>query len=228
MGPLAGLLAGLALVLAAGPRRRAEVAGRTLGRRGTTGSAPPGVRLGRLRSRAAVTADGRDLTAVLAEVATQLRAGTPPARAWSRSLGIAVPDGVPTVDQLVAAEPGPSSDGLRSRAAAAVAATRLAADLGAPLADLLDRVGAALAVEAELESDRRTALAGPRATATVLSWLPVLGLLLGAGLGADPVGVLLRGGIGSVLGALGVALLLAGRLWTRALLTRAAGAGTDR
>ena len=56
----------------------------------------------------------------------------------------------------------------------------------------------------------------------------VLRDILGTGLGADPIGVLLRGGLGTFLGVLGVALLLAGRCWTRALLARAAGAGTDR
>jgi tight adherence protein B len=226
MGSLAGFLAGLALVLAAGPRPRPVVDRAVTGRRGTTRSTARGARFGRLRGRPAP--DGHDLTAVLAEVATQLRAGTTPARAWSRSLDTSVPDGVPTVDQLVATEPGSDSTGLRARAAAAVVATRLAADLGAPLADLLDRVGAALAVEAELESDRRTALAGPRAWATVLSWLPVLGLLLGAALGADPLAVLLGGGLGSVLGGLGVLLLLGGRFWTTRLLARAADAGSDR
>ncbi|WP_448630346.1 type II secretion system F family protein [Cellulomonas soli] len=162
-----------------------------------------------------------DLTALLAQVAAQVRAGAPPRAAWAQTLGAPPAGPVPAVSELLRGHPGRPSQALAERARAAVAAGRLAEELGAPLADLLDRVGDALATEAELDGDRRTALAGPRSTATVLSWLPLLGLVLGTGLGADPFGELLGGGAGTAAGLLGLVALLAGRTWTRVLLERA-------
>jgi len=103
-----------------------------------------------------------------------------------------------------------------------VAAARLSDELGAPLSGVLDRIASAVAADEEAEDERRAALAGPRATARVLAWLPLLGLLLGGLLGADPVGVVLSGGLGTMAAALGAALLLLGRWWTGALLRRAA------
>ncbi|HEY5518801.1 MAG TPA: type II secretion protein F, partial [Cellulomonas sp.] len=87
---------------------------------------------------------------------------------------------------------------------------------------VLERVAAGLATAAEVDGERRSALAGPRATARVLTGLPVLGVALGAAVGADPVGVLLGGGLGTVALMTGVALVLVGRWWI-ARLVRAAG-----
>jgi tight adherence protein B len=97
----------------------------------------------------------------------------------------------------------------------------LSEDLGAPLAGVLDRVGAGLAADEECEHERRAALAGPRATAQVLAWLPLLGLVLGVALGANPVAVVFRGGVGTAATAVGVALVVLGRWWTASLLVRA-------
>ncbi|MBO9555465.1 MAG: type II secretion protein F [Cellulomonas sp.] len=113
----------------------------------------------------------------------------------------------------------------RERVAAVLAATTLADDLGAPLAAVLERLAGAVAADAEAEAEVRAAVAGPRATARVLTWLPLLGLVVGAALGADPVGAVARGGAGALAALLGVALLVAGRAWTGALLRRAAVAG---
>jgi len=102
-----------------------------------------------------------------------------------------------------------------------VAAARTAHELGAPLADVLARVSESLAADAAERDDVEAALAGPRATARVLAWLPVLGVGLGAALGADPVRVLLGGGLGSTAGVVGILLVVAGRRWTARLLARA-------
>jgi len=135
----------------------------------------------------------------LALAAARLRAGADPARAWR---GIHV------------AEAGAAAATVR-------AAERLALELGAPLAEVLDEVAAGVADDESAEAERRAALAGPATTARVLVWLPAGGVLLGFALGADLVGVALDGGLGSASVVGGVALLLAGRVWTR-LLVRAA------
>jgi tight adherence protein B len=74
------------------------------------------------------------------------------------------------------------------------------------------------------EEELRSAVAGPRASATVLAGLPVLGLLMGSGVGADPWRVLTTTGPGTVLLVLGVALELAGTAWTGRLVRRAVAA----
>ena len=66
-------------------------------------------------------------------------------------------------------------------------------------------------------------LAGPRATAGLLAVLPLGGIGLAAALGAHPVHVLLRTTPGGVCLLLGVALDVAGVLWTARLVSRAGG-----
>lgn len=95
-------------------------------------------------------------------------------------------------------------------ARAAVAACRLSARLGAPLAQTLDEVAAGVAEAGRAEAARRGALAGPRATARVLAVLPVVGLALGVAVGAHPQEVLLGGGAGSILGVGGMVMMVIG------------------
>ncbi|MBY6436395.1 type II secretion system F family protein [Rhodococcus kroppenstedtii] len=70
--------------------------------------------------------------------------------------------------------------------------------------------------DARVRFGRRTeaSTAGARATATVLSVLPVLGIALGQAMGAAPLAVLSGDGAGGVLGVVGVTLVCAGLLWT--------------
>lgn len=116
-------------------------------------------------------------------------------------------------------------DGAAARVHAVVTGARTAAELGAPLADVLEQLASASAADAEHEAEVTAALAGPRATARVLVALPALGLLVGAALGARPWAVLADGGVGTAAGVLGGALVAAGRVWVVALLRRAHGAG---
>lgn len=102
-----------------------------------------------------------------------------------------------------------------------MAAARTATTVGAPLASVLDRIAESVALDEECEGELRAAFAGPRSTATVIGWLPALGLAVGVLLGADPLRVLVGGGLGTVAGVVGLLLLVAGRLWTGALLARA-------
>ncbi|WP_413248607.1 type II secretion system F family protein [Sinomonas flava] len=95
---------------------------------------------------------------------------------------------------------------------------------GSPLAGVLDRLAALLEADADAAAARAVALAGPRATAQVLSVLPVAGLGLGFLMGADPVGVLLSTPVGAACLSLGAILTLAGRWWSARLVRSASEA----
>lgn len=158
--------------------------------------------------------------AMLGEVAGALRVGAAPALAWER-VGVPTgPDGVPEPDAVVV------TTGLApAHARAVVAACRLAAELGAPSAVLLEQVTLAVVRDAEAQDRRRAALAGPRATARLLAWLPAGGLGLGHALGADPLAVLLRPGAGTLLLVTGAALAVTGQRWTAREVRAAVRAG---
>ena len=63
-------------------------------------------------------------------------------------------------------------------------------------------------------------LAGPRATARLLAVLPLLGILMGAGLGMHPLSFLLGGPPGLACLTAGVALDGLGLWWTRRMAAR--------
>lgn len=94
---------------------------------------------------------------------------------------------------------------------------------GCPLAEVLTRLAAQLEVEDDAEAARQTALAGPKATVTLLTWLPLLGLGLGVALGVDPLSILLGTPLGTAALAAGVILTLAGRIWSARLVRSAIG-----
>ena len=95
---------------------------------------------------------------------------------------------------------------------------------GCPLADVLTRFAAHLETEDDAEAARQTALAGPRATVRLLTWLPLSGLGLGLLLGVDPVATLLGNPWGIAALAAGVVLTAVGRLWSSGLVRAAAEA----
>lgn len=96
---------------------------------------------------------------------------------------------------------------------------------GCPLADVLTRFAAQLEVEDDADAARQTALAGPKATVSLLTWLPLMGLGLGIALGVDPLAILLGTPWGLAALAAGAVLTVAGRLWSARLVAAAAGAG---
>ena len=122
--------------------------------------------------------------------------------------------GDPTAELRAAAD-APGADTMRDVAAA----WSVAHSTGAPLADLLGR--AAVRAQDDLVTGREVEeqLAPVRATARVLAVLPVMGLLLGAGLGVDVLSLLLRTGWGQLC-LLGAVTLVATGLW---VLERVAG-----
>ncbi len=176
-----------------------------------------------------------DVGRVLTEVAARLRAGAPLAAAWSGALPAGdgaealSKDGVPTA--LAGLVPARrrwrgyrhAEAALASQIAAAQVACKVAHSVGAPLSVVLQACADGVAEAGRAEAARRAALAGPKATALLLGWLPVLGVGLGVLLGADPIGVLLGGGWGQMCLVLGTALMVAGHVWASRLVRAAEG-----
>jgi tight adherence protein B len=63
-------------------------------------------------------------------------------------------------------------------------------------------------------------MAGARATAAILAGLPVLGVLLGHAIGAEPLRFLLSGGLGGWLLVVGTAFVCCGLLWSDRIIAR--------
>jgi tight adherence protein B len=109
---------------------------------------------------------------------------------------------------------GPAAARVRS-------AVQISERLGAPLADVLDRVEADLRSAQRLQAMVGAQMAGVRATALLLAALPVAGVLVGTGLGADPVQQLLHTTIGAGCAGAAVAMQAAGLAFTAWLTGRA-------
>lgn len=214
------------LVLARGGRRLREVlvsSGRApaaaLGPLPGAATMPDSGSMARQSRRArAERGPGGDVRVVVMQVVALLKAGSSPGASWARAAGVGVDlRGVPDVADLARV--------LGARhAEAVVASTRLALDVGAPLGRVLEQVAGTLVAEAEAGAERDAALAGPRTTGRMLMWLPVAGGFLGWGLGADPVGTATDGGVGTVAVALGLVLLVVGRVCSDRLVAAARGA----
>jgi tight adherence protein B len=190
------------------------------------------------------------LPVVVRQLASLLRSGRTPAAMWQDiarvyDAGTAAPPPAGALAQVLgpriraagrAAGLGLSvADALRQNgggAAVPVGFDRVWMDLavcweaseltGAPLAVLLENYADHLQQELDTEAARRTALAGPRATSVLLTWLPLLGLGLGILMGVDPLGMLLGTAAGWIVLAAGAGLLVLGRVWSRRLVAHAA------
>lgn len=121
--------------------------------------------------------------------------------------------------QHAAAEPG-IADGLKRLASA----WDLAERHGMGLAELIDAVRADLDARLRMAAEVRAQLAGPRATAGVLAGLPLLGVVLGEGVGAGPLRILTDTGVGQALLVVGTALVCAGTAWSDRIMAGAARA----
>jgi tight adherence protein B len=168
-------------------------------------------------------------------LAAELRAGRAPAAALAAAAGVAVGP-LAAALRAAAATAGLGGDvagSLRAPAAAppdtahllpALAACwSVCAASGSGLAAAVERLEEGLRAEQAQRRAVEAELAGPRATAGLLAALPLVGLLLAAGLGADPVHVLLRTPVGLVCLVAGLALEVLGLWWTGRLVRRAGG-----
>jgi tight adherence protein B len=148
---------------------------------------------------AAVAAMSGPLQQALNNAASAAAVGADPAAELARAAGL------PGAEQL----------------ASVGAAWSVAASAGGRVAVVLERLGRAMDDDQDLRRELEAAMAGPRATMALLALLPVLGLALGEGIGADPIGLLVHRPVGWALLAGAAGLDLAG-VWLTHSIARAA------
>lgn len=102
-----------------------------------------------------------------------------------------------------------------------LAGVRLSRRTGCALAEVIAAVESDLVGRARQRAELRASAAGHRATVALLAGLPILGLAMGSGIGAEPVRILTSTGFGQVILMGGVGLELAGLAWSRRLTLRA-------
>lgn len=124
------------------------------------------------------------------------------------------------------ADTAPSSRANESASGAAwaalAAAWAVASETGAPLSASLRELAGSLRDDAQLRREVRAALAGPKASARLVTVLPLIAVVFGLVLGFDTAGVLLGNPLGWACAVVGTALLWAGARWNRVLAARAA------
>ncbi|GAA4589736.1 hypothetical protein GCM10023194_44740 [Planotetraspora phitsanulokensis] len=128
-------------------------------------------------------------------------------------------DGGDVPAALTGAASVPGGEGLLRLAAC----WRVSASAGGDLMALVERLAMSLRAAESHRQDVTAQLAGPRATARMLAGLPLLGLLMAAGLGMSPVSFLLGSPAGVGCLVLGLALDATGVWWTGRLVARAQG-----
>lgn len=184
--------------------------------------------------RAADALSVEAVASVVQRLAVMLGAGVAPTNAWSylRDAGDPSDQIVGAVARSVAAGgsiPEAIMSAMSSTEAAqagsawrAVAASWFVAnESGAPLASSLRETADTLRQLGQLHRDVDAALAGPRSTARFVGVMPVLGLLFGALLGFDTIGVLFGTPLGVGCLVAGALLTVAAARWTSRLVARA-------
>lgn len=176
----------------------------------------------RARVRRAAGALEAEVVEACEAVASGLRAGLAPEQvlaATSGSLPVLRP--AATADRLG----GDVPSALRASAATAgasrlgmlAAAWDVARRSGAGLAEAVTRIAAAVRADQGRSRQVDAALAGARSTARLFAVLPVLGVALGSGMGADPVAVLTTSPAGAWALCMGTVLAVAGLVWVERL-----------
>lgn len=105
-------------------------------------------------------------------------------------------------------------------------ATQVATQVGAPLAEILNRVADGIAATLETAAKRHTAQVGPKATARLLGVLPLAALGMAQFIGVDVIDMAFRGGINTWVFVVGLALMVVGNLWSAAMIRKASGITT--
>ena len=189
-----------------------------------------------VRELAGLLAAGRPAYRIWADAATLYAAGAPrnaPAHPFAAVLQAAAASaalGLSPVPVLAAA--GRAGDGapdplLRELWAGLAVCVRVSERSGAPLSRVLTRYAGQLDAARDAASDRESALAGPRATMRLLTWLPGGGIILGYLLGGNPLQILTATPLGWSAAAAGGGFWLAGRVWSGRLVRDAAKPAED-
>lgn len=177
-------------------------------------------------------AESRELETAIDVLVGELRIGAHPAQAFA----IAADETAgPVADscRAVAARARLGADvtaGLRSVAETSALPAQwdrlavcwqLASEHGLAMSTLMRAAQRDIAERQRFSGQVRSAMAGARATAAILAGLPVLSVLLGQLIGADPVAFLLAGHVGGWLLVVGVTLICGGLLWSDRITDRA-------
>ncbi|MEO6503417.1 MAG: type II secretion system F family protein [Jatrophihabitantaceae bacterium] len=172
-----------------------------------------------------------ELVAIVAVLQNEYAAGATVGTAFEAAIPVSGRFAVAVAGAAALARDGHEVAGAL-RAEGSLAPLAVACDLagrsGAPLVRSLAGVHADLVADQRTCRAVRTALAGPRSSALLLSGLPLLGLAMGAAMGANPQRLLLHTGPGRLALVAGVLLDLAGLAWTVALSRRAQGEKAPR
>lgn len=158
---------------------------------------------------------------IVLQLAVLLQAGLAPTPAWRYLAATDDADARAVIDAIDTGREDALPAAIRARGPTwepLAAAWALAITVGAPLADTLRAMAAALRETDDSRDEVRIALAEPAATARLMSWLPLVAVGLGFLLGFDPIGVMLATPVGITCGVAGMALMLGARAWTARLV----------
>jgi tight adherence protein B len=209
LGPVAAAVAGGLTVLGRAALRARRVAAARTQEQASAAEALV-VLVGELRAgRAPVDALRRAAAVAVGPVGEALAGG-----ATAGAFGASVPDAL-----VAPAERSVVPETLRGLAAC----WGVCQGTGSSLASAVEQLEEGLVQERRTQQEVDAELAGPRSTALLLTVLPVVGLLMGAGMGAHPVDVLLHTTLGNGCLVAGVLLDLAGIWWTGRILAAATG-----
>jgi tight adherence protein B len=157
--------------------------------------------IGRWQTLAGQRATARAQDGLVALTA-ELRSGAEP--------GAVIMSVLPTITAAGAA-------GVRTAGRVAIA-YRVADVTGARLADLLDRLEEDVRATTKVHTLASAQAAGLQATSWLLAGLPVAGIVLGYGIGADPLHELLHTPIGAACASAALILQMLGLAWTQGLI----------
>lgn len=200
-GPMAAGVAAVAAVLlaralSASRETKAKIAARAAAGRSIAGLAAE-LRAGRSPTEAldaVAAAAPQEVAGPLLAAARAAQLGADPAAALAEHAGQ-----VPAMEELAAC-------------------WRVANHTGAGLAEVADALAADLRLAQRRQGELAVEVAASRASAKLLAGLPLVGVALGASLGAKPVHFLLHTPIGAAVLAAGLAFEIAGLLWTDRLI----------
>lgn len=176
--------------------------------------------------RAHRTAPARADAGTVLRVAVLLQAGVAPADVWRHLAETGDAAAAAVAERIAAGADVPTAIAAVPGWSDVAAAWRIADTVGAPLADSLRGIAAALQDAARTRDEVRVALAEPAGTARLMSWLPLVAVVLGVALGFDTLRTLATTPVGIACALAGVGLILGARHWNGRLVHRADPADT--
>ena len=183
-----------------------------------------------LRSELSRAREQRALSEMLAATRTlarELRSGAAPAVAITACASAHRGSAAEVLEALAVEVAGDRGQPIRSTGASGLTSEitgrlargwALSARYGVPWASLVETVSVDLDDRSRAKAQRSAQVSGPRVSGYVLAAMPCLGILLGVGMGANPLRVLLGTGAGHLMLLVGCLLTCAGLAWTARII----------